>query len=191
MELPRWASRAAALLLLAGVLSGFYGLLVAPFLDARGEVEESLAQADELSARYERIGARRDALEAQLEALTAKQAENGVYLEGTTDTLAAAQLQERVGARIAASGGTLRSIQILPAKSDGDFRRVSLRVQFTGTIQALADLLYALETERTHLFVDNLDVRNRRARRRARTQEADPNLTIRFDLLGYLRPEAG
>ena len=61
-------------------------------------------------------------------------------------------------------------------------------MQFIGPIAALHPILYALESERPFVFLDNLDVRNRRARRRAELEDLDPQLTIRFDLSGYLRP---
>lgn len=116
----------------------------------------------------------------------------GIYLDGDTDALAAASLQEVVNATVEGSGGRLRSIQILPAKDDGKFRRISVRAQMSATIVQLARLLYAFEANKTYLFVDNLDVANRRARRRKdQAIEMDPTLIVRLDLSGYMRPEVG
>jgi len=53
-------------------------------------------------------------------------------------------------------------------------------------------VLHGLEAGSTLLFVDNLEVSNRRARRRRNQPvEMDPTLLVRLDLFGYLRPEAG
>ena len=89
----------------------------------------------------------------------------------------AVALQEKVG---------------LQAVTDGEFRRVGVRVQMTATVTQLVRVLYALEAGRTFLFVDNLEVSNRRARRRRNQPvDMDPTLLVRLDLSGYLRPEAG
>jgi general secretion pathway protein M len=85
----------------------------------------------------------------------------------------------------------LRSIQTLPAEADGEFLRVAVRVQFTASLESIHHILYTLETNRPFVFLDNLDVRNRRVRRRKELENTDPDLTIRFDLAGYLRPEGG
>ncbi len=87
-------------------------------------------------------------------------------------------------------GGQLRSIQSLPVRSDGDFRGIAVRVQISANFSSFHHLLYELESEKPFVFVDNLDVRNRRGNRRAARENFDPQLTIRFDLAGYLRPEA-
>ena len=41
------------------------------------------------------------------------------------------------------------------------------------------------------MFIDNLDVKNRRARNPKKAEQENPELVIRFDLYGYLRPELG
>ena len=191
LKLPRWVSRLAAVGLLAGIIIGFYGLVIAPLIVAYDQVETALVETDALVVRYARIAQKGPDLEQRLAALEKRQFASGVYLEGDSDSLAAATLQERVNATVQSGGGKLRSVQILPTKTDGGFQRVSLRVQLTGTMRNLFDIIYALEAGRHHLFIENLDVRNRRARRRARLEDSDPELTIRFDVTGYLRPEIG
>ncbi len=189
-SLPRWAGRMAALALLFALGAAVYLFAVAPTLAAYERTHQDLREHTELLARYQRIAATRPALEAQLAELQVRQAESGVYLSGATDALAAAELQDRVNAIIQASGGALTSTQALPVKTEGVFRRISVRAQFTGTIEALHQAVYDLEANKPYLLVDNIDVRNRQRRRRANQPEGVPNLTIRLDLYGYLRPEA-
>ncbi len=192
MTLPRWTSRLAALALLAGVLVLFYAVVVAPLASGYVETGRAIAQAREALGRYQRIARSREAFEQRLEELRVRQSASGVYLSGSTDALAGAELQELVNKTVEAGGGRQRSVQILPVKTDGEFRRVGVRVQMTATVAQLARVLYALEAGPPYLFVDNLDIRNRRARRRRnRPIEMDPTLLIRLDLSGYLRPEAG
>ena len=66
-----------------------------------------------------------------------------------------------------------------------------MRVQLTATLGSFARILHALESGKPYVFIDNLDVKNRRARKTAKKQQEDPELVIRFDLYGYLRPELG
>ena len=68
-----------------------------------------------------------------------------------------------------------------------------IRVQLSGTTSALHKVLYRLESGKPFLFLDNLDIGNRRARRRRKnqTQDQNPELRVRFDLYGYLREDVG
>lgn len=193
-SMPPWVSRAAALALLVAALLGIYAVSVGPLVAAYWRVGEATQDAEALLERYRRVAAQRQDLEAQVRGLTARQAESGIYLPGDTDALAAAELQEIVNSTVTSGGGHLRSVQILPAKADGEFRRVGVRAQLTGNIAAIARILYAFEAGDTFLFVDNLDISNRRARRtrdaRDPSADDDPELLIRLDLSGYVQPEA-
>ncbi len=189
---PDWVSRLAALALSAGVAFGLYIFVAAPIVASYAETDAAVAQAAELLDRYRRVAAARPALQERLDALKSRQSEIGNYLGGETDALAGAELQEKVNATVAAGGGALRSVQILPVKAGGGFRRIGVRVQMTATIAQVLRILHGLGAGSTLLFVDNLEVRNRRApRRRNQPVEMDPTLLVRLDLFGYLRPEAG
>ena len=187
-----WVSRLAALALSAGVAFALYVFVVAPIVAGYAETDAAVAQATELLDRYRRVAAARPALQERLDALKSRQSEIGTYLGGETDALAGAELQELVNATVAKSGGGLRSVQILPVKDDGGFRRIGVRVQMTASIAQVLRVLHGLEAGSTLLFIDNLEVSNRRARRRRNQPvEMDPTLLVRLDLFGYLHPEAG
>ncbi len=184
------ASRIAALALLAGVIGALYAFAVQPLVAEYGRAERRIVEASELMARYQRIAGASGALQDRLDELIKRQSASGIYLGGGTDALAGAELQEIVNKTVE-SGGGLRSIQILPVKTDGEFRRVSVRVQMTATIAQVARILYTLEGGGTFLFVESLEISNRRTRRRrGGPVDMDPVLLVRLDLSGYLRPEA-
>jgi len=191
MDLPKWVSRTAALSLLVFVIGALYLLLVSPVLEAYRSTDEASQEVLEQLARYEHISKTNPNRKAELEKLAKQQSRSGVYLAGDTDALAAAGLQEDVSAKIKKNGGKVRSMQILPVKTDGDFKRVSVRVQLMATLGSFARILYALESGKPYVFIDNLDVKNRRARKAKKGTQEDPELVIRFDLYGYLRPELG
>lgn len=192
-DLPPWVSRVAALSLVVAAVLAVYILAVEPLVSAYQETDDAIRQTNENLLRYEQISRSFPVLKEQLEELAQRQGRSGVYLSGDTDALAAAQLQADVSSTIQKHDGQLRSVQILPVASDGDFKRVSVRVQLTATLSALTRILYSLEGRRPFVFIDNLDIKNRRARRTRRTdkdkQESEPELVIRFDLFGYLRPD--
>ena len=58
----------------------------------------------------------------------------------------------------------------------------------TASIAAIARILYAFEAGGTYLFVDNLEISNRRRRKR-NDDQTNPQLLVRLDLTGYVRPE--
>ena len=191
MRMSPRISRFAAIALSLGVLVGFYAFALAPLAASYGETEQAISQARDQLVRYRRIAALRSALQARLDKLMARQSKIGIYLSGGTDALAGAGLQELVNKTVEAGRGRLRSIQILPVETDGEFRRVGARAQMTVTAAQLVKILYAIEAGRTFLFVDKLEVSNRRARRRRNQPvDMDPTLLVRLDLSGYLRPEA-
>ncbi len=191
MRMSPRISRFAAIALSLGVLVSLYAFALAPLAASYDETEQAIIQTQDQLDRYRRIAASRSALQARLDKLMAQQSKIGIYLSGGTDALAGADLQELVNKTVEAGRGRLRSIQILPVETDGEFRRVGVRAQMTVTAAQLVKILYALEAGRTFLFVDKLEVSNRRARRR-RNQPVDmnPTLLVRLDLSGYLRPEA-
>ncbi len=186
--MPTWVSRLAAIGLLAAVIAAVAVFAVLPTLQAYDDTEIALARAKEQVIGFERVARGRSAYEARLQELTARESASQVYLQGGTDALAAARLQDQVSGVIERHGGTVRSIQSLPGQDDEEFRRVSVRVQFTGTTESLFQAVYSLETARPFVFIDNLDIRNRRSRRRANQQTDNPALSITLDLSGFVRP---
>lgn len=186
-----WISRATAFGILIAILLSIYALFVGPLIAAYAEINGAMAQSTELLARYQRIISQRSALQAMLDSANQEYTQSGVYVPGDTDALAAAQLQEIVNSRVESNGGQVRSVQILPAREDGEFRRVGVRIQMTASIAAIARILYGFEAGDTFLFVDNLEISNRQSRRRLKDgQSTDPQLLVRLDLTGYVRPES-
>ncbi|MGH6932031.1 MAG: type II secretion system protein GspM [Dongiaceae bacterium] len=187
MNMPAWIGRVLALALLGAVITLVYFVLLVPLRESYAATDRRIAEARELLTRLERLAASRPGLEAQVAELQARQSTQGNYLIGNTDALAAADLQERVNAIITGNGGTLRSIQVLPAEDESGFRRVAMRMQVTATTAALFNIVYALESETPLLFIDNFDVQARRKRRTTTEQDQQETiLTIGLDLYGYL-----
>ena len=58
------------------------------------------------------------------------------------------------------NGMSLRSMQVLPPKRDGDLTAIGLEVSLRGEITGLQKLLYTVETGAPVLFVEALSVKS-------------------------------
>ena len=179
-----------ALLLLALVLFGAYLFLVEPLVVGHDAIDREIGDAQEQLAHFERLAAMRPAVAQQLQQVDSQQTAQGHYLSGGTDALAAAGLQDRINALVAANGGTLRSTQPMPGVEEQGFRRITLKVQLTATTEQLFDILYELESGAPILFIEDLDIQSRIVRRQARAGASESQsialLAVAFDLSGYL-----
>jgi general secretion pathway protein M len=189
-----WISRLAALLLLVAALGTIYVFVLDPIIAGYSDTDRQIAEVREQLSRYQGLAAQRPALEKLLRQSEAEAATDGYYLNGGTDALAAAGLQDQVNALVQGKGGTLRSIQPMPGTDEQGFRRITLRVQMTATNESLFEVLYSLESGTPILFVENLDIQSRYVRQRnsAAGQQAEldePLLSVGFDLSGYMPTE--
>ncbi len=180
-------SRALALALLAAVCISAYAFVAQPIWARYESYRQSSVQSKELLAGYQRIGATAAALQTELIDLRSRQVVGGGYLAGASGSLAAAELQNHVKSIVSSAGAELRSTQILPLSDSGAVRRVGIRVQLPAQIGSLQRIAYALEGGKPYLFIDNVDIRRRKARKRAVAPEKEVDLEIRLDLYGYMQ----
>jgi general secretion pathway protein M len=190
-----WISRLAALLLLIVAIVAAYSFILDPIIVGYGETDRQIEEVRDQLARYQRLAAERPALEQQIQQTENERTSDGYYLSGGTDAVAAAGLQDRVNALVGAKGGLLRSIQPMPGVDVQGFRRITLRVQMTATIEVLFETLYALESGTPMLFIENLDIQSRAIRRRSDETGVEaapeaPVLAVGFDLSGFMPIEA-
>ncbi|GGC02094.1 hypothetical protein GCM10011352_30360 [Marinobacterium zhoushanense] len=142
---------------------------------------------------YERLSEGLEASQARLMELQANLPSADWYLNESTPALAAAGLQQLLHRQVGSSGGQVISTQILNSNEDSPLQAVSIQVHLRGELRDLVELLYALESGRPVLLVDNLRILSnpRRQARSARQNElrerlaAIPALDMRFDLTGY------
>ncbi len=137
MTLSPFLGRSLAVVLLLGVIGGIWSLMIEPVMTKYRLSAESMVQSEALIARYLRIAKERAPLEKQLNSLKRLGPSTGGYLDGASDTLAAAKLQNRVKGIVATSGGEIKSSQILPPRDDGNHRAINIRVQLSADIASL------------------------------------------------------
>lgn len=177
-------SKAAALTLLVLVVTLVIGVVAFPiwYLNHRYDVtiEDSTARLE----RYSRIAGMRDGLQKKSVEVAAL-AQTNHYLKSASPALAAAELQELAKSRIESNGGKINSIQILPHKDDGAYRQVSVTLQLAAPQSALKGLLYALESAKPYLFIDNFTVRSPMGFVVRAATTPEPDLFVQFDLISY------
>ncbi len=185
-----WFARLAAVGILGGLLFVGYHLVVQPLIRTYQDNREKIVRSHDILQRYRALAAEQPALAERFASLEEEAQSRTGYLDGPSDALAAAQLQDIAAEVIEAAGGEIRSTQILPAtevEAGPPIRRTGLNLRFAVTIDSLATALFDLETAKPRLFVDQLVVISERARRAASDADSGPKLDVRMDLFGYVR----
>lgn len=147
---------AVAALCVAGLLFGLVVIvpIAAAFAAQDGEIADSLQQLGYFRAEI----AAKPLLESELRALNEKGASVPGVVEGDSTALAQARLQSEVKALVEARGGSVRSMQILPAAAQGGFELVAVQCDFSVPQARLGDLAYAVSTHAPYLFVDEASI---------------------------------
>ncbi len=133
--------------------------VVAPLIEWHGERAEALAQQAALVERMEALAAALPSLQEQSKAVAASGTGEAALLEGDSDTMASASLQERLQAMLLKTGVQLHSVETLPGDDAGPYRRIGLRVSFNASWPVLMDLLKDIHVATPSLLVDDLQVK--------------------------------
>jgi len=151
------AGQALALAVTALGLLLVYLLILSPVLDFYGERQDELDRHIAMAGRYE-------ALARQLPALRAadkkwRDQEGGeLLLEGSSDALASAALQAAIKSLVEDAGAKLASSEVLQPTTDGSFRRVGIRVVFSGDLKLVTAVLRGVETSLPILSVGDFSL---------------------------------
>ena len=79
-------------------------------------------------------------------------------LEGDTDSLAGALLQDRLQGMFMQAGVQLNSVETLPGDETGPYRRINLRIAFDASWPVLLALLKEIQAAVPILLLDDLQV---------------------------------
>lgn len=192
LTLSRSLSRALALLLLAVAVFGGYVLFVHPWAAAYPDALAELRETRQRVERFRDLAARAETIAAQADASRQALLESGAFIEGASDALAAAAMQNRLDAAVEAAGGDLRSVRSQPSDTEEGMVRVRLRAQLGTNIHGLKRLLYMLETGTPLLFIESLEVRARIARSSTQSDSLSvaPEFLVDLSVAGYRLGEA-
>jgi len=188
MSQPLRRSLAVALVVAAVIVIA--AGIVLPTIERYQALESGIADSETALQRFTQVAARLPALEAERASLRAALAAQDGFLKATSDTLIAAEMQARIKTVVDRAGGQLKSTQILPAREESGFRRITARVEVMGDADALERLWYEMESGIPFLFIDSFDVQARQVPRQDRTAPPVTTLDARFDVTAYARTAA-
>jgi general secretion pathway protein M len=107
-----------------------------------------------------------------------------ILFPALSDAQALAGLQEAVKGLAMTSHVEIQGLQILPSDSQAGLSRIGIRVRATADMDGTNGLLYAIETSKPLLYVDNLQLRPQMA-----NNAPTAVLDLQFDVTAF-RPGA-
>lgn len=141
---------------LLGVIA-FYLLIVSPVLQFYGDRADLLAQRVAMAGRYEALARELPALRAADKAWRDRSG-GELLLDGSSDAIASAALQATMKSLVEEAGAKLSSSEVLEPAADGNFRRVGLRLVFSGNLKLVTTVLHGVETSRPILSVGDFSL---------------------------------
>ena len=154
MNLSASASRGAAVGILIGISAALWFIIVQPTIISFFEHRESIAQSQEMLAKYRGIASTRADLDSSLRKLRAAQETEDRLLTGGSTQLVGAKLQNSLKESIETNGGTLTSMQVMTGREEEGFFRIPIAVTLTSTIEPLEKIIYTIETQNPYLFIE-------------------------------------
>lgn len=182
-KLDKKQQRQVAVGLLVVAVLALVSVTALPIWAANASRDTRLADGLERLQRYEQIAARDEKLLPQYEALVHRQKSAGNHLRSDTPAVAGAELQRMVKSITSANRTQIVSTQIQPFAEEQGFVRVALKVRLRGTLPAILESFYEIETDDLYMFLDNVSLRdNMIGRSGARVRQMDAE----FDLIAYM-----
>lgn len=163
-----------AIVTLVGALTLLFSVTVLPIWSANASRQESIDLLQHRLARLQRVIDADASLRPRLERLKRAQVNDGHYLRGETETVAAAELQRLVKSITGRRRVNVASTQILAASEEQGFVRIALKVRLRGPLTGLIESIHDMETHKTFLFLDELVLRDSTRRRAAAATAATP-----------------
>jgi hypothetical protein len=106
-----------------------------------------------------------------------------IFLPGASDPLRLAFLQSRLGKVANDEGAILKSVRNLPGREREGLRLLGVEAQMTASIGQLQRILFALETDQPHLFVETIQITPPPLLSQG-NPDAGQNLEVRLGLFG-------
>lgn len=183
-------SRTLALAILAVVAMVVFRFAIEPAMSAYQNNRDEIARSRQLLQRYEALIAERPGLIERIEALNADDSNATAYLKNTDEALAGVELQDLVSAVVDTAGGSVKSIQVLPAvdvEEGPPLRKSGVKLRFSADIEMLAETLFRLESMEPLLFINQLQVTAARTRHARNEAGVAPELDVRIDVFSFAR----
>lgn len=184
-ELPLRYQRAAAVLLLLAGGALVVTVLIGPFVAAYRERAADIAALAARIQHYRAAAREQPAFTQHLEQLQRDPLIASYHLRNATPALAAAELQQHIQKTVETHGGQLVSMQVIDTAAPSQLTTVTVRIRLRTDVEGLRNVLFALESARPLVTLDNVFLRTLGPLRGAGSAGTEP-LDIGFDASGYL-----
>jgi len=181
----RWLALGLLLAVLTLLSAGVVTPLLVKILAYKEEIDDLVFEIQ----RYARnIESNRDIVE-ELRQTREEIAEQGYFAKQESVALASAELQTQIKDMVSRANGQLTSSQALPQRDEEQLTRISVRVNLTGTMEMLRQVLYELEYAKPLLVIDQLEVRPMPARRNRKTRQIEPSgkVSVNLEVSAFMR----
>lgn len=163
-----------AVLLITVLWAGIMAPLLAFYEDRSERLREREAVAEHMESLAKMLPALRESAQS-----AAKQGPSPLFtLEGGSDAVAAADLQNMVQDMALSAGATLASVEIVPADTVGQYRRIGLKLSFSAPWPVLLALLQSVDRASLPILVDDLSIHAQPAVPGSGQQILDAGFTI-------------
>ena len=173
---------AMSLLILVGVVLAMVVFIPAYMLHRH--YNQAIESRMDLLNRYQRVVAGRPEIMQALVQVKTKDARKH-FLKNPGAALAASEIQDTAKNLIETNGGKLISMQVVPPKDEGGYRRVSVSIQLTSTVSALRKILHTLETVQPYLLIDNMSIRSQANYLYKNVPGVEAEVISQFEIAGY------
>ncbi len=140
-------------------LAAVYTAAIGPLTSLYSREAQDLQARLELRQKLQSAAEELPRLRAAAKQWEVKTRKRELLFAGSSDTVAGAALQSTLKELIEDGGATLSSAELLPPQTTDNFRRVAVRVSFSGDLDLITNVLEGVETASPAIFVDNLDIR--------------------------------
>jgi general secretion pathway protein M len=154
---PRGQFLAVAIALAIAALIWF--CVVQPVIAWHASFAEHLAQRRALSQRMAELVSTLPQLQAQAVGKNVSGPTPSAVLQGSTDAIAGAMLQQLVQRMAASAGASLNSVEMVPSQPVGNYHRIGLHIALQAQWPVVVRLLHSVERATPRMFVDDLRLR--------------------------------
>ncbi len=179
-----------ALAILLALMVAVGALTVAPLWRLTQGYNQDIAVLEQRLLAQRRVAAGAAGLQSRLQEVEKGFARDGHYLKSTSQTLAAAEIQDLTKRAILSKRGQVLSSQIVGVEPERGAQRVTLGVTLRASLDQIVQIFHLLETGDPFLFIDSASIRARAApvlRVPAAKLPAQP-LDVQIQLSGYFTP---
>ncbi|WP_419730941.1 type II secretion system protein GspM [Lichenicola sp.] len=155
------AGQASALGIAAIVLLLLWEAVGSPLIGLYQDRDEAIKGQRQMAARMDMLAAELPALR-QAAAGSAARSGPVALIEGSSDAVAAAALQEKVQQMASSLGASLSSTESLPASQAGAYRRVGVRISVSAPFEVMVRLIAAIEQASPSMLIDDLQLHGSR-----------------------------